>query len=435
VTVRRSAGATLIVIYFIAHLALLPRTLEDLDSINFALGVRQFNVAKHQPHPPGYPVFIALSKMSTSVLRAGGVDAVAPRGLAVWSAIGGALAIPALFVFFRRLEGRDQSAWCAAAVVACAPLFWFTALRPLSDAFGFALAAIVLALASADPNRRTIVWAAALAGVATGVRSQTAVLTAPFLLLAIARRRDGSALVGVTAAFTAGVLAWLIPMVAVSGGLSSYLHALRFQAGADFTGVEMLWTRHNARAIAAALLNTFVWPWDWWLGIAMCALAAIGAARRLVRAPRVAVTLLVAFGPYAIFHLLFQETVTTRYALPLLPAVVYFALAALEGLPGKALFGATVGIVAISLMDAVPASVVYAADGAPAFRAFDDMAGDAHGGDPVDVIALHAEMRRASEWAQPILPASGRAPHGREWLTLVELWKAAVRAGLVSRRS
>jgi hypothetical protein len=425
VTVPRSAGAALIVVYLFAHFVLLPHTLEDLDSVNFALGVRQFDVAKHQPHPPGYPVFIAVAKASTSTLRALGFDAAAPRGLAIWSAIGGALALPALLVFFRRLEGRARLAWCATAVAACAPLFWFTALRPLSDAFGFGVAMGVLALASGDANRRALTVAAAIAGIAVGIRSQTAVLTVPFLLYAIGRRRDARALIGAAAAFAAGVLLWAVPMIAASGGPAGYLRALTSQANADFSGIEMLWTHHGARAIAAALLNTFVAPWTWWLGITMCALAAMGAARLIWRAPRAVVALAIAFGPYAIFHLLFQETVTTRYALPLLPVVAYAALAAVEGLPGAVLYGATAGIAAISLMSAVPASLVYSADGAPAFRAFDDMAATAHGGDPVDAIGLHAEMRRASEWAQPILPAPiARAPHGREWLALVELWKA-----------
>jgi hypothetical protein len=421
----RSAGAALILLYFVAHLALLPRTLEDLDSINFALGVRQYDIAKHQPHPPGYPVFIALSKISTATLRAAGLHAAAPRGLAIWSTIGGALAIPALFVFFRRLEERRRLAWCATAVVVCSPLFWFTALRPLSDTLGFAAAATVLALASGAPSGRGIASAAALAGVAVGIRSQTAALTVPFLLLAIARRREWLGIIGPAAAFGAGVLVWAIPMVAVSGGVSSYLHALTFQAGADFTGIEMLWTHYGARSIANALLNTFVWPWNWWLGIALSALAGIGAARLLWRAPHTFIALTAAFAPYAVFHLLFQETVTTRYALPLLPVVAYAALAAIEGLPGAALYGATAGIVAISLAGAIPASLVYAADGAPAFRAFDDMAATAHGGDPVDVIGFHAEMRRAAEWVQPILPAKVLlAPHGREWLTLVQVWKS-----------
>jgi hypothetical protein len=55
-------------IFFVAHAAALPRTLEDLDSINFAMGVESFDVPAHQPHPPGYPVYIALGKLSSAAL-------------------------------------------------------------------------------------------------------------------------------------------------------------------------------------------------------------------------------------------------------------------------------------------------------------------------------------------------------------------------------
>ena len=92
-TPQRSASVALILLFLLAHLVVLPRTLEDLDSINFALGVRQFDIARHQPHPPGYPVYIAMSKITTGALRAAGIDAASPRGLAIWSAIGGAAAI------------------------------------------------------------------------------------------------------------------------------------------------------------------------------------------------------------------------------------------------------------------------------------------------------------------------------------------------------
>ena len=158
-------------------------------------------------------------------------------------------------------------------------------------------------------------------------------------------------------AFAVGALAWGIPLLVASGGLAAYLQALRFQADADFAGVVMLWTHHSPREAAHALINTFIWPWDWWLGIAVCVLATGGAARIAWRAPRVLVTILLAFAPYAIFHLLFQETETTRYALPLLPVVAYAAMAAVEGLPARALPVAALGIAAISLMQALPASV------------------------------------------------------------------------------
>lgn len=422
----RSARAALVFIFLAVHLLWLPRTLEDLDSVNFAFGVRDFDVARHQPHPPGYPVYIALAKVSTAALRLFGFDAPAPRGLAIWSAAGGAIALPALLLFFRRLEGRPSlAAWTMLVVAAC-PLFWFTALRPLSDMVGFAAAMWTLAIVAGTPSRSEVTGAALLAGVAVGIRSQTAVLTLPFLSYAVLSHRTRAAsAIGAAIAFAAGGLVWGIPLIVASGGATAYLHALGHQAGADFGGVVMLWTHHGRRDIVAAILNTFVWPWDWRVGFVVCGLAAAGLLRIALRAPRVAVALFVAFAPYAVFHLLFQETVTTRYAVPIVPVVVYAALAALEGLPARAMQAAAIGVAALSLVVAIPASARYAREGAPIFRALDDMAATAHGGDRVDLIAMHAQARRAAEWAAPILPARvSLAPHGREWLALVEFWRA-----------
>src|SRR5438105_9078789 len=85
------------------HLRYLPESLEDLDSINFALGVRQFDVARHQPHPPGYPVFILIAKA---------VHAITPSeatALALVSVVGGALGVFALAALFRRLDEAGTS--------------------------------------------------------------------------------------------------------------------------------------------------------------------------------------------------------------------------------------------------------------------------------------------------------------------------------------
>ena len=425
-SLSRSAGIALVLIFLAAHLALLPKTLEDIDSVNFALGVRQFDVAEHQPHPPGYPVFIALAKGSTAVLRVAGVDAASPRGLAIWSALGGAAAIPAVFLLLRRLEGRDGLARWATLVLVASPLFWFTALRPLSDMLGFAAAMWALALMAGKPPPRRLIAGALLAGFAIGIRSQVAVLTLPMLVLALVVDRQPRVRMTALGAFTAGALLWAIPLVVASGGVTAYVVALGSQAGGDLGGgVVILWTHHTARDAVHALLNTFIWPWDWWLGLAVCVLAGIGAARIAWRAPLVLLSIVVVFGPYALFHLLFQETETTRYALPLLPVIAYAAMAAVEGLPARTLPVAAIGLSAIALMQAVPASIHFAREGAPVFRVFDDMAATAHGGDRVDTIALHASVRRAAEWATPILPARvALAPHGYEWLTLVSLWKA-----------
>ena len=60
------AGAA---VYAAAHLPFLARSLEDIDSINFALGLRDFDVAQHQPHPPGYPVYIGIGRVALGLVR------------------------------------------------------------------------------------------------------------------------------------------------------------------------------------------------------------------------------------------------------------------------------------------------------------------------------------------------------------------------------
>src|SRR5690348_14731733 len=81
------------------HLPFLAPSLEDIDSINFALGLHHFDPGLHQPHPPGYPVFIAAGRISLALIHlfAAGLaytraDALA---LAIWSAIGGTIAVVA----------------------------------------------------------------------------------------------------------------------------------------------------------------------------------------------------------------------------------------------------------------------------------------------------------------------------------------------------
>ena len=73
------------------------------------------------------------------MLQAAGVRDPASAALALLSALAGAALIPLLFALFRRLGDDDAVAWWAMAVAVCSPLFWFTALRPLSDMTGLAL--------------------------------------------------------------------------------------------------------------------------------------------------------------------------------------------------------------------------------------------------------------------------------------------------------
>jgi hypothetical protein len=434
--VRRGLAA-IAVLFLAAHLISLPRTLDDIDSVNFALGVRDFDVARHQPHPPGYPLFIALGKIATPMLRAAGVAAPEVRGLAVWSALAGALILLLVYRFFRDFDGDGTRALISAALIAACPLFWFTALRPLSDLAGLAAAlasmsavgaAVSLHASNPQVRDRLLIGGAFVAGLAAGFRSQTVMMTMPLLVAALLYQRaqtTNRVRLQLAAALVVGLAAWAVPMIVATGGPAAYVAALGSQAGEDFSGVVMLWTNPSPRVAVFAILHTFVLPWDSpVLAGIMLALAAAGVLVLVLRAPRTLALVLVAFGPYAVFHILFQETVTVRYALPLTIPVAYLAAAVLRAAPLIPSAVAATALVAVGLVLAVPAGVAFGRAPSPVFAMLEDMKA---AGDPAPIVAMHrrvfSESRRARQWTG--LPQGKLLPSPRdyEWLELTRAWR------------
>ena len=274
-SLRTAAGIALA--FLALHSPFLPASLEDLDSINFALGIRDFDVTRHQPHPPGYPVFMAAAKVLDVVV---GSELLS---LAVLSVVSGALAIVAMASMMTAMDGRTTAAVAATLLAVSTPLFWVTASRPLSDMPGLAAALGVQALVLLARTDRALIVAAGLAGLAAGVRSQVVWLTLPVLVLALGRSspsgrwRRGASVLG---AYACGGLVWGVPLILVSGGAAQYLQALASQGSEDFTGVVMLWTTPTPRHLVAALTATFLTPWPFPATAAAVFLFAHVRARR-----------------------------------------------------------------------------------------------------------------------------------------------------------
>ena len=122
------------------HLAWLPRHLEDIDSINFALGLRHYDIAAHQPHPPGYPLFIAFARVFAAAVSPFTPDVAARDAIAMAALAGvsGACVVVLLYRILRELwddvpaSGSAPPAVLGTLLAAATPLFWVTASRPLS---------------------------------------------------------------------------------------------------------------------------------------------------------------------------------------------------------------------------------------------------------------------------------------------------------------
>jgi hypothetical protein len=445
-----TAAVVVMAVYFAAHLPFLAPSLEDIDSINFALGLREFDVARHQPHPPGSPVFIALGRVSLAVITAtaSGLDPTRAEALALafWSALGSAIALVAAWVVFSELDirtrapdsgrraapeftlgpARSRAPLWGTALLAVAPLFWVTALRPMSDMAG--LAAALAAQALTLTGRRKSTWltvGALVAGVAAGIRVQTLWLTVPLLAVVMfEQRRTGVWWLASRpfAAFVAGCLAWAIPLLAASGGLNAYLLALGSQAGEDFAWVDMLWSNPTPRRLALALYETLVLPWaSTPLAVVVGLLAAAGASVALVRNRSALALACVAFAPHVLLHLLLQETIMVRYALPVVPAVAWLAARSIAA-AGRLSAVVAVPVLASAAWSAATGGIVYGREPYSAFRSIADMTTAAAREAPAAIYAHYDTWRPLQAGAPPGVPVVP-PERNREWMGLVEYWR------------
>ena len=427
-----------------AHAVALPHTLGDDDSVNFAMGVESFDVAAHRPHPPGYPVYIAAARVSTGALGlvfpSWDRDRRAAGGLAIWGVIAGAVAVLVIAELWLALGLTPILAALAAILCVASPLFWFTAGRPLSDTPGLVAAILVqvgfvrgLRLRSTGLRSVPASWLGAAfgAGILGGLRSQAVLLTAPFVvwcvvdLIVRGQRREAARLIGAGAL---GILVWAVPLVWMSGGLRGYWQLFASQGAEDLVGVEMLATNPSWSLLAETLELTFLAPWqaDGFARVILVA-ALAGLVRLAWRAPGTLALLLLGYLPYVVFHLTLQETVTLRYALPIVVPVAGLAVVALGALgPRMASAGVAIGAAAGVLL-AQPPLHAYAHGGAAVFPGFQVMHRALTEAPATPALHLHHQVwwgvRRAIEWYVPAWPgAVPPHPGDREWLGVVRHW-------------
>ena len=426
-TTNRTGAVVLVVagLYLAAHVPFLAPSLEDIDSINFALGLRHFDPAFHQPHPPGYPVYMLLGHISLPIverLTSSTGAAAEAKALAIWSAIGGAGCIIAAWYLFGALTRGQEVIW-ATLLLAAAPDFWMTGLRPMSDMPGLALAIAAQALML----RSRVSAGALVAGIATGIRVQSAVLTLPILAFVLFVRRQASTSdrpepIKAVIAFGLGSVAWGIPLIVASGGVNAYLAALNTQAAEDFSWVDMLWSNPTPRHIAIGLYQALVLPWaSIPLAITVGVAALIGSLVTLLRDWRPFLVLCVAFVPYFVFHLLFQQLDTVRYALPVVVPVAWLAARSFT-LAGRFSAVVAVPVTAAALIVALPGGIAYGREAHPAFRAIADAVQRATAQPPAAVFS-HYAVRRPLQAADVGSLHVVEPPTQYEWLGPVDYWR------------
>jgi dolichyl-phosphate-mannose-protein mannosyltransferase len=221
------------------RLPLLAPRLAHWDAVNYALGLHTFDIAAHQPHPPGSPYFILLGRAALLIV---GDDNVA---LQLVSVAASALAVLLEYALARTLFGKTAGL-LAALLLATQPVFWgygttasaWTVLAACS--LGIALVSLRLLQGqkrlvrlSAGPlgephgGASVVYLSAVLLGVVSGFRADASVFLAPLWFWCLSRAagswRQRALAVTVAVATT---LVWLVPVVATAGGPVLWLDRL-----------------------------------------------------------------------------------------------------------------------------------------------------------------------------------------------------------------
>lgn len=307
------------------------RFLYSGDSVNYALALDNYDITLHQPHPPGYALYILLAKPIYWITGDANI------ALIIVGIILSVALVYAVFYFAKTIY-EERVAWISVFLLMSSPLVWFhgqVALNYLSDALFATLFGLFAYRALAESRSlRYLTWASVVLAVGGGFRPTLMVFLALLWLWVVLRRRSFKILVGQAGVVGGLTLLWLIPAVYLSGGPVNFWHAvysLIFDKSAlySFSVADNGWT--VLAEYSTRLFHNLMLSLGW--GVAPVALFVIYLASPRAEAVKIDYRKLIFWTlwllPPALFYLLVVFTIP-GYLLVVLPAVVVLVAKATE---------------------------------------------------------------------------------------------------------
>jgi hypothetical protein len=205
----------------ISRFAFRSHDLYDLDSVNFALGIGRFDPRVHQPHPPGYFLYICLGRLLNFLVYDANLALVLLSILASIACV--------ILIYQLALEWfGPRAATFAGLLFLFSPLAWFHGTVALTYSVEAAASALMGLLSWRIDRGRTgfILPTAIVLGITAGIRPSSILFLGPLFLFSLRHSPLRKILLGVLA-LGLTIIAWFVPMIWASGGLGAYFGALR----------------------------------------------------------------------------------------------------------------------------------------------------------------------------------------------------------------
>lgn len=314
--------AIILAFLIISRFPLRTHYLYSWDSVQYALATENFDVFNHQPHPPGYPIFVAGVKAVDVFVRDANLSMILLNTLL------GAVTVFLLFLLAEEIFGFPV-ACIASFCLAVSNIFWYYGL--VANAYiaeAFASTAIAYACWLSLSRKKMVfavlsVLALALAG---GLRPFVMVILFPLWLFANAHCfRKPWRMILLLSLLGVLVLAWLLPTIHAAGGYERYTQASQFlyKATLSITSVYSGRPLHNIARNVGKLLKYLSYSLNiFWLLVLYFAFRAVnGLAPGKIRSKGAGDFWLI--RPDAQFMLLWIATPMIFYASTHLPKEGY----------------------------------------------------------------------------------------------------------------
>ncbi|MFA6000910.1 MAG: glycosyltransferase family 39 protein [Thermoleophilia bacterium] len=217
-------GACFFAAAILTRIGFRSRWLYSWDSANFALGLLRFSPRDHQPHPPGYPLYIVVGRVVNHFLSDPN------ESLVLISIFCGAIAVAGIYFAGDRIFDR-RTGVIAAWLLLFSPLVWFQSEVALSYIVELPFVVVLSwLLYELFWHRRFAIITAVVIGVAGGFRQDVFFLL-PFFFIGTMRLKDRRHILFSWVTLALFILIWFLPFLYFSGGLSAYrdISSIQFQ--------------------------------------------------------------------------------------------------------------------------------------------------------------------------------------------------------------
>lgn len=195
--------------------------LYHMDSVQFALALDKYDITVHQPHPPGYFLYVMLGRLIDLFMKDANTTFI------FISMLFSGLTVVAIYYLGREIF--DQKTGIFAALIALtSPNMWFhgeVALSYTVEAFFSTLVAFLCWQILKGEHR--YIWLSAIVlGLAGGIRQNTIIFLLPLWLFSVKSVPLKKTI------FSVGLLGivcllWFLPMIWMTGGWNAYNEAFR----------------------------------------------------------------------------------------------------------------------------------------------------------------------------------------------------------------